>query len=208
MPHLPLVPKPGFHEAVSSLVIPGWWGMTVLPYPHLSLGRQGAGGRRAVTGPWTESVAWGHGTTWGPVPKRRRDVHPSPAPVLGWGPFVPLLTLCLQHEPSHCTSLEETSGRLRSSPPPECIFPCACRLLLLLGFSNAVFPSLLWFWVVFGRSGHHPYAEGESSPAQLLWGTWHYFPIAAGWTGDCVRNGSSSWGRMREGEVGHFPKQL
>lgn len=63
MPHLPLVPQPGFHEAVSSLVIPGWWGMTVLPYPHLSLGRQGAGGRRAVTGPWTESVAWGHGTT-------------------------------------------------------------------------------------------------------------------------------------------------
>lgn len=125
-------------------------------------------GRRAVTGPWTENIVRWHGIMWGPVSKQRRDIPPSPGPILGWGPFVPLLPLSSQHEPSHYISLEETSGRLHSSPPPECIFPCAYRLLLLLSFFNAVFPSLLWFWTVFGRSGHYLYTEGESSPAQLL----------------------------------------
>ena len=38
-----MVSKLGFHDAVSALVIPGWQGVGVLPYPHLSLGRQGGG---------------------------------------------------------------------------------------------------------------------------------------------------------------------
>lgn len=31
MPHLPMISKPGFLDAVSALVIPDWWRMGVLP---------------------------------------------------------------------------------------------------------------------------------------------------------------------------------
>lgn len=125
VPHLPMVS--GFHGAVSALAVPGWWGGGVLPYPLLSLGRQG--GRKESC---DRAMTARHGDMGGHEGLSQRQGQTS---LLLLDPFQDAahlflsLTLCSQHEPSHCMSLEETSGRLRSSPPPACIFPCACALL-------------------------------------------------------------------------------
>lgn len=139
---------------------PDCWGRGALPDLLLSVGRKGE------LGWWTEAMVWWQGTTWGPASNERRDIPL----ILGRNPFVLLNT-------AHPWRKAEVDMFISS----RLHLPLYSLNILLLSFIHSVLPDLLWVWVVLGGLGHHPYPEGETSPAHMRHLLFFPYSCRVGW---------------------------